>query len=417
MDRTKYLIVGSSHAGLAALDAIRLQDKESSLTLVTREACLPYSPTILPYVVSGRTEADRIFLRSEERLLDLKVSYKSGAKVVALEAGSRRVVLESGDALEYEKLLLATGAAPKVPPVEGLKGVPYHVLRTLEDAMMLRTASRQAKTAVILGGGLIGLHAAESLALKGLKVTVVEALPRLLSGYFGEEAADFIRNAFMERGVEVLVSEQARSASKAGSGCLLALSSGKTVKGDLLLIATGVRPRTEYLKGSEVAVDEGILVDERMRTSAENIWAAGDAAQAGGFFDGAAKVNAVLPSAVEQGRIAGMDMAGDPALKPFLGNIPVNAYRFFGHRAFSVGITSGAEGLETEKVSVPEGRQYLKLVFRGDCLAGAEGVNTGVDPGVMHQLIRRKVVVGEEKAKLCASPVAMSRVLMTSLWR
>jgi phenylglyoxylate dehydrogenase epsilon subunit len=417
MHHSKYVIVGSSHAGLAALDAIRLQDKESSLTLVTQEACLPYSPTILPYLLSGQTEPDKVYLRSEESFRELKVSFKPGVKVVAVEADNHRVVLGSGEILEYEKLLLATGAAPKVPPVEGLQGTSYHVLRTLEDAMKLRAASREAKTAVILGGGLIGLHAAESLAARGLKVTVVEALSRLLSGYFEEEAASLICGAFRDKGIEILTLEQVLSASEAGRGCLLNLASGKTLSADLILIATGVRPRIDCLAGSEVKVDEGILVDERMRTSAEDIWAAGDAAQAGSFFDQTARVNAILPSAVEQGRIAGMDMVDDPALKLFSGNIPLNSCKFFGHRAFSVGMTPGAEGVETEKVSVPEAHQYLKLVFRGDYLAGAEGVNSEVDPGVMHQLIRRKVVVGEEKAKLCANPVAISRVLMTSSWR
>jgi phenylglyoxylate dehydrogenase epsilon subunit len=417
MHRTKYLIVGSSHAGLAALDAIRLQDKEGSLTLVTREACLPYSPTILPYVLSGQTEPAKVFLRSEETLGELRVSYSPGVKVAAVFPDKHQVVPDSGDIMEYEKLLLATGAAPKLPPVEGLEGPSCHVLRTLEDAMKLRAASRGAKTAVILGGGLVGLHAAESLAARGLKVTVVEALSSLLSGYFDEETAGLICGAFRDKGIEILTSEQVLSASEAGRGCLLHLASGKTLSADLVLTATGVRSRTEYLRGSGVKVDEGILVDERMRTSADDVWAAGDVAQAKSFFDETARVNAILPSAVEQGRIAGMDMVDDPALKPFEGAIPLNTYRFFGQRAFSVGMTGGVEGLETTKVSFPEAHRYLKLMFKGDCLAGAEGVNAEVDPGVMHQLIRRKVALGEGKGKLCANPVAMSRVLMTSIWR
>ena len=128
-------------------------------------------------------------------------------------------------------------------------------------------------------------------------------------------------------------------------------------------------------------------------------------------------MNAILPSAVEQGRIAGMDMVGDPALKPFVGSIPLNTYKFFGHRAFSVGMIQESEAVEAEKVLFPEARQYLKLVFRGDRLVGAIGINSDLDPGVMHQLIRRKIYVGEAKAKLCANPVEMSRVMMTTGWR
>lgn len=417
MLHTKYLIVGSGHAGLAALDAIRLQDKEGSLTLVTQEACLPYSPTILPYVLSGHTEPAKVFLRSEETLGELRVSYRPGAKVAAVHPDKHQAVLDSGEILEYEKLLLATGAGPKLPRLKGLEGPSCHVLRTLDDAVKLCTASKAAKTAVILGGGLIGLHAAESLAARGLKVTIVEALSRLLSGYFDEEAAGLICGAFRDKGIEIHTSEKVLSVSEAVRGCLLNLASGKTLSADLILIATGVRPRIDCLAGSEVKVDEGILVDERMRTSADDVWAAGDVAQAKSFFDQTARVNAVLPSAVEQGRIAGMDMVNDPALKPFEGAIPLNTYKFFGHRAFSVGTTGGMEGVETTKVSFPEAHQYLKLAFRGDYLVAAEGVDTDLDPGVMHQLIRRRVYVGDAKAKFCESPLMISRVLMSGSWR
>ena len=417
MHHSKYLIVGSSHAGLSALDAIRVHDQEGSMTVVTREPCLPYSPTILPYLLSGRREPAGIHLRNEEAFRELNAVFKPGAKVVAVKPDEHQAVLASGEVVEYGKLLLATGASPKLPPVEGLHGVAYHVLRTLEDAVRLRAASKEAEEAVILGGGLIGLHAAENLAAGGLRVTVVEALPRLLSGYFDEEAAGLIRKAFVDRGISVRTSEKVLRASKTAAGCLLTLESGKTLPADLFLIATGVRPRTEYLGGSGVETDEGILVDERMRTNVEHLWAAGDVAQARSFFDGTARLNAVLPSAVEQGRIAGMDMAGDPALKPFVGTIPLNTYRFFGHRAFSVGATLEAEGVEVEKVFLPEAPKYVKLVIKGDHLVGAVGINSDLDPGVMHQLIRRKTYLGEAKAKFRANPLDISRVLMTASWR
>jgi phenylglyoxylate dehydrogenase epsilon subunit len=417
MDHTKYLIIGSSHAGLSALDAIRVQDKEGPLTLVSQENCLPYSPTILPYVLSGQRDPDKVFLRNQEALHELRVSFKPGARVVAVNASKHRVALASGESIGYEKLLLATGAEPKLPPVEGLQDISYHVLRTIEDATKLRIALGGARSAVVLGGGLIGLHAAENLAAGGMEVTVVEALPRLLAGYFDEEAAGLIRKAFVDKGVKVLTGERVTGAAKERRGCLLTLASGKNISGDLLVIATGVRPRTDYLAASGVEVDEGILVDERMRTSAEDIWAAGDVAQAVSFFDATKRVNAILPSAVEQGRIAGMDMVEDPWLKPFEGAIPLNSYRFFGHRAFSVGVVPDAEGIEVEKVFLPEGCTYRKLVFKDDRLVGAQGINSGLDPGLMHQLILRRVYLGEVKARFCANPLESGRVLMTSIWR
>jgi phenylglyoxylate dehydrogenase epsilon subunit len=417
MFHTKYLIVGSSHAGLSALDAIRLQDKEGSLTLVTQEACLPYSPTILPYVLSGQAKPDKVFLRDQQDLDGLSVVFKPDSKVVAVDGGSRQVTLESGEKIEYETLLLATGAAPKLPPVQGLEAVPHHVLRTLEDAVALRVKIQKGGNAVVMGAGLIGLHAAENLAKGGMKVTVVEALSQVLPGYFDEEASQMIHRAFADNGVKILLKEKATRARGTEGQIVLSPASGKDLSAGLLVVATGVQPRVEYLKGSGVEVDQGILVDERMRTNVSGIWAAGDVAQARGFFEPSKVLNATLSNAVEQGRIAGMDMVDDPALKVYQGAVPLNTYKFFGHRAFSVGMIRAEEGCEIEKTVVPESFKYQKLIFKRDQLVGASGINSDLDPGVMYQLIRRKAYLGDEKARFCSSPVEISRVMMTSMWR
>jgi phenylglyoxylate dehydrogenase epsilon subunit len=417
MDHTKYLIIGSSHAGLSALDAIRLQDKEGALTLVTQESCFPYSPTILPYVLSGQARPDKVFLRDQESLDGLSVAFKPGTRLVAVDGRSRQVTLQSGEKIEYEKMLLATGAAPKRPPVEGLETVPHHVLRTLEDAVNLRSTIRKDGTAVVLGAGLIGLHAAENLAKGGMRVAVVEALSQVLPGYFDEEASQMIYRAFSENGVTILLTEKVSSVKGTGGETTLSLASGGSLSAGLIVVATGVHPRVEYLAGSGVRVDQGILVDERMRTSVTGIWAAGDVAQAKGFFEPSKILNATLPNAVEQGRIAGMDMVDDPALRVYLGSVALNTYKFFGHRAFSVGITREEEGCEVEKTMVPESFRYQKLVFRGDHLVGASGINSDLDPGVMYQLIRRTAYLGDVKARFCVSPVDISRVMMTSMWR
>lgn len=417
MDHTKYLIVGSSHAGLSALDAIRLQDKEGSITLVTQESCLPYSPTILPYVLSGQARPEKVFLRDQQSLDDLSVVFKPGTKVMALDARERQVTLQSGEKIEYEKLLLATGAAPKRPPVQGLEAVPHHVLRTLEDALTLRSKIRKERTAVVLGAGLIGLHAAENLAKGGMKVVVMEALSQVLPGYFDEEASQMIFRAFSDNGVKILLNEKASRVKGTDEETTLSLASGGSLSAGLLVVATGVQPRVEILKGSGVEVDQGILVDERMRTNVSGIWAAGDVAQARGFFESSKILNATLPNAVEQGRIAGMDIVDDPALKEYPGAVGMNTYKFFGHRAFSVGMIRAEAGCEVEKVVVPESFRYQRLVFKEDQLVGASGINSDLDPGIMYQLVRRKAYMGDVRTRFCASPLDVSRVMMTSIWR
>jgi phenylglyoxylate dehydrogenase epsilon subunit len=417
MHHTKYLIIGSSHAGLSALDAIRLQDKAGSLTLVTQESCLPYSPTILPYVLSGQAQPEKVFLRDQQSLDGLSVVFKPGTKVVAVDGRSRQVTLQSGEKIEYEKLLLATGAAPKLPPVQGLETVAHHVLRTLEDALTLRSNIRKGERAAVLGAGLIGLHAAENLAKGGMGVVVVEAQSQVLPGYFDEEASQMIHRAFSDKGIKILLNEKVSRVKGSGGEATLELASGGSLSAGLLVVATGIQPRVEALKGSGVEVEQGILVDDRMRTNVIGIWAAGDVAQARGFFEASRILNATLPNAVEQGRIAGMDMVEDPALKGYQGAVSLNTYRFFGHRAFSVGMIRAEEGCEVEKAVVPESFNYQKLVFKGDQLVGASGINSDLDPGVLYQLIRRKAYLGDVKARFCASPVDISRVMMTNMWR
>ena len=143
---SKYLIVGSSHAALEAATAIRFIDAEGALTLLTRDAHLPYSPTILPYVVSGRSQPDNVVLRGQDYFKDNAIAFVPGASVVALDPTQSSLRLASGETWQYDRLLIATGAAPMLPKVAGLTDVPFHVLRSMDDAIHLRQAMGQARS-------------------------------------------------------------------------------------------------------------------------------------------------------------------------------------------------------------------------------------------------------------------------------
>ncbi|MBW2304131.1 MAG: FAD-dependent oxidoreductase [Deltaproteobacteria bacterium] len=419
MPQTRYVIIGSSHAGLSAVEAIRLTDRDNPVFLLTQEDTLPYSPTILPYVVSGEADPEKIFLKDEDALKGSGVVYRRGEKVVGLDLHARSIILKSGEILDYDKLLLATGAAPVLPPVEGLEGVSCHVLRTLEDALGLRRAMEGSRSAVVLGGGLIGMHAAENLHKGGLKVTLVEALDQILPGYFDREAAGLIRDIFRENGIEVLTGSVVTRVFEDRGRCIVSLDSGEERTADLLLVATGVRPRIGFLTGSGIDAEEGVLVDERMRTTHPDVWAAGDVAQAPDFFDsGKKRIHATLVNAVEQGRIAGMDMAGDEALVPHPGGIAMNTYRFFGHRAFAVGLGGENSGeLSPHHLVEKTGPRYRKIVLQGGRLVGASGINDGMDPGIIAELIRRKIPLQGLEERFISDPLGTGRVLMSRTWR
>jgi len=420
MQHAHYLIVGASHAALSALHAIRLHDAEGEVTLLTRDDSLPYSPTVLPYVVSGRSDPGRVFLRDDAYFAEHKVNYLRGAKVQKVNASASAVELADGSKIGFDKLLLATGAAPMLPPVPGLAGLKFHVLRTLADAVSLRAALPRVKRALVLGGGLIGMHAAENLAKAGVTVSVVELQPHVLAGYFDAEASAMIEQVFAGKGVRLLTGMSLASVATQGDGFCAKLAGGSELDADLLLVATGVAPVTDFLAGSGVATERGVLVDAHMRTNVANIWAAGDVAQARGFFTGERIINGILPDAVDQGRIAGMAMAGDPGAKDYAGGVPLNTYSFFGQQAVSVGVHEGAleqSGVEVQKQADAAENRYLKIVLKNNRLAGIFGVNSAFDPGIMWELILRGIDLGEEKLAFLRSPQQTARALMSRNWR
>ena len=420
MDQAHYLIIGASHAALSALHAIRLHDAQNDITVVTRDESLPYSPTVLPYVVSGRSEPERVFLRDEDYFTRLKVKYRRGAAVRKVSPAQSAVKLADGEEIGFSKLLLATGAAPALPAIPGLTEGKFHVLRTLNDAISLHQALPQTKQALVLGGGLIGMHAAENLAKGGVQVTVVEIQPHVLSGYFDADASGIIEKVFAAKGVRLLTASRVAGLATYVDGWRATLGDGTLLDADLLLVATGVAPVTDYLDGSGIETDRGVLVDDWMRTNAGNVWAAGDVAQARDFFERRKIINGILPDAVGQGRIAGMAMAGDVGAKPYAGGVPLNTYAFFGQQAVSVGVQEGAldpSGVEVHKQVDAEHASYIKIVLKDGRLAGIFGINAAFDPGIMWELILRRVDLRAVKQAFLASPQNTARVLMSKTWR
>jgi len=418
--QTHYLIVGASHAALSALHAIRMADPEKDVTIVARDKDLPYSPTVLPYVVSGRSEPERVHLRDEDYFAGLHVNFRRGAAVQKLNASGNSVRLEDGEEIAFSKLLLATGAAPALPEISGLNDVRFHVLRTMADAVALRQALPKTRRALVLGGGLIGMHAAENLSKGGVEVTVVEMQPHVLSGYFDADASAIIEKVFAAKGVTLITGNRVAAVAAAGAGCRATLADGRGVDADLLLVAAGVSPVMDFLDGSGIETDRGVLVDDWMHTSAENVWAAGDVAQARGFFESGKVLMGILPDAVGQGRIAGMAMAGDSGAKPYKGGVPLNTYAFFGQQAVSVGVqeaTLGAAGLEVKKEVDAEHARYLKIVLKDERLAGIFGINAAFDPGIMWELILRRTDLGAVKQAFLDDPQKTARVLMSQTWR
>jgi phenylglyoxylate dehydrogenase epsilon subunit len=420
MNASDYLIVGSSHAALEAIAAIRLQDPDATLTVLTRDRHLPYSPTLLPYVVSGRSAPAKVTLRDAAFFATQRVHFQREATVASVQPEANEIELADGTRWHYGKLLLATGAVPSVPPIAGLDSVRSHRLRTLDDSLALREAIGTARRAVVLGAGLIGMHAAENLAAAGVAVTVIEPRAQVLPSYFDSEAAAHIARRLAAHGVTFRTGCTATAVAATPEGCRLTLDDGTLLDADLLLVATGVRAELGYLAGSGIATARGILVDATMQTSAPAVWAAGDVAEAPAFPGPGTALAGILPEAVAQGRTAGMAMAGDTALLPYRGSVPRNTYCFFGQSAISVGTGIAGEppdGAQLVTRRDPAAGSYWRIALKDDRLLGIAAVNLTLDAGILCELILRQVDLAPVKQRFIEHPCETGRMLMSRLWR
>ena len=421
--KAEYLIIGSSHAGLAAADEIRMNDDAGSITMVTMEDLLPYSPTVLPYIISGKVSVPQIYLRDAEYFRTQRIDFVKGKAVTRVDPETREVILSDGSRIRYEKLLIATGAEPTVPRVENLVKAPFLKLRTIADALQHLDVIPKARSAMVMGTGLVGMHAAENFVHRGMHVDVLRARarknPRIMPNYFDEEFSGMIQKVFESHGVNFYLTDHAVRVAYEGGEFTATLSSGKALRAEMLLVCTGIKPRTEFLSHSGVKVDEGILVDRKMRTSVDHIWAAGDVAQAEDFFSPSKILNAILPDAVVQGKIAGADMSGGRLDSDYVGGISMNTFNFFGNRAFSIGVNDSENGekYRIEKAISPSANVYQKMVFQGNVLVGMAAINSNLDPGIIMNLVRGRVDLEEGCPEFVGNPFNMSRRLMWKLWR
>lgn len=282
----------------------------------------------------------------------------------------------------------------------------FHVM---DDCVALMEKLKGKKKIALVGAGLVAMELAAALTEKGHEVTVIAPRERILRSYFDQEAAGRIADLFAASGVRVNLNwGEAVGAEQSGTGVRVSFSGGGSVETEILLACIGVRARVSFLRGSGVEVRSGIVVDRRMRTNIPNILAAGDAAEAVDFFTGRTAFNPILPNAVSQGRIAGSTMAGEEA--EYAGSLPMNVFNFFGHLAASIGKTVPSEG---DDVLVERGNgRYGKLICHGERLLGAAFLDTDMDAGVIHYLVRKGTGIGGYRDRLLASPREVGLWLM-----
>jgi len=372
-----------------------------------------------PLNQSGRTSKGFMDIRKDDYFMNLDTNLIKDASATCLNTAKKQILLNHGVVINYDKLLIATGAAAFVPPVPGLDEVNCFCIRTLEDATMIRKSMSKGDSAVVIGAGFIGMHAAENLANAGLAVSVVETLDQIMPTNFDGDVSQRIEKVFLDNGITILTGRQVSSARKHNGQTLLSLTDGEELCADLVIVAAGIRPNTDFTEGSGIDCEQGIVVDKRMRTSADNVWAAGDVASAPSFFSRNKTIGGTIPSAAEQGKTAGMDMVHDDYVTDYLGNLNMNTFGFFDNFAFSIGnVVDYSADTDSEVHSSDDSSSncFWKFVFQDNALTGVSAINMKLDPGILKQLILSRIDLSSRKEAFIKAPLEVGRQLMRELF-
>lgn len=382
-----HIILGQGAAGTAAAKTLRRCDPSAGILMISSERHSFYNRIKMPDVVAGTAGPETITVHDEAFFAKNNIECRMGTAVSAVDPEKHLVTLASGEQLAYAKLLLATGSVSVIPPIPGLKGQDVYSLWTLADAEAIRDRAVKGGSAVVIGAGLIGLKTALALQSLGVAVTVVEKLPHIMPRQLDATAAGIIAARMPGKGFSLRCGVGVLSVSRKGDAVeAVRLEDGTLIPCDFIIAAVGVAPNAALAKAAGIETRRGIVVDACGRTSAPDVYAAGDVAEIHDPATGEGWVPAIWPVAVDQGSAAAAAMAGGempaPAAKP------MNSVELAGIPLASIGDMTARPG---DKVFVSRrGDSYCRLVLTGDVPRGALYVGAIGRAGVIGNLVMRQ---------------------------
>ena len=381
----KYVIVGNGVAGVTAAQTLVHADPSSEVHIIGEEPYLYYRRPRLVKLVAGEIEQDAIYYRPPEWYAEHGIHLHLGVRVMSLNPKDNLIILADGSNVHYDSLLLATGGRPFMPPIEGADKVGVFTLRTLDNALAIKTYARDIHSAVVIGGGLLGLEMARALQAICKEVTVVEFAPYLMPRQLDQEGSQVLKTILETHGLHILTSATVKAILGHDHAMGIQLKGGNIVDSELVIISTGIRCRVELAQDARLKVGRGVIVDEHMHTSATNIYAAGDVVE----FDG--QTYGTIPAAIEQAQIAAANMV-TPGNSTYSGTLPVINIKVTG-----IDITSmGKSVVEAEKYThlrhtdIAAG-QYRKYVLNKGRMVGAILLNDKERVQPVAKLIKQNV--------------------------
>ena len=357
---TNYVVVGNGIAGTTAAENIRKQDMEGSITIVTEEDVPFYYRIRLNEYLSGDMTEEELIGKGEEWYRGHNITLKLNTRVSGAVPGEKILFTTDNERIGYDRLLLATGSHSFIPPIKGSDKKGVFALRSVQDARDISSWAVEVEDIVLIGGGLLGLEAGNALRRLGKKVTVVEFFPRLLPRQLDVDGAGRLQKIMEGMGFSFRLGAKTEAIAGANGVDGVQLEGGETLPARMVIISAGVRPNMELAKDLGLEHDKGIKVNERLLTSSPHIYAAGDVAEYHGMPYG------IWPAAMEQGKIAGTNMAGGDTV--YQGTTMANTLKVVGVDLASAGNIDADNSLESKVVT--DDTVYKKVVLEKDRIVG-----------------------------------------------
>lgn len=388
----RHVIIGNGAAGNAAAAAIRERDPAAEVLILGDEPQPAYFRPLITSLIDEVPPRDLSF--PEGPAESPQVEVRLGARVVGLDAAAQQLTLEDGQTCSFDRLLLATGAAALVPDIPGWPGPGTFVLRTMADAQALARATKSATKAVVIGAGRVGLKAGLSLRQLGLAVTLVEQGPHVAPMQFDEVSGAILGQALEARGIGLCLGNTVTEVKREGGQRIqgVVLEDGRFLEAEMVVAAVGVRPNLKLAQKAGLSVNQGIVVDEYLRTSVPEIFAAGDAAETRDLVTGRSLVSGLWTNAMEMGRLAGSNMTGAGLTYPGAWGVG-NSLEVAGIPTVAVGLTNPVPAEAYEIYQTRQGNIYRKLVCQDEVLVGALLIGDIDSAGVYAGLIKGKTKI------------------------
>jgi NAD(P)H-nitrite reductase large subunit len=400
---TKYLIIGNAAGGVGTIEGIRTADKAGTITVVSSEPYEAYSRPLIAEYLTGERDFDGMRYRPAGFYKENAVTTLFSVGVTRLDATGHTAELTDGRIIVWEKVLIATGGLPIMPKTPGMEAKGVFTFISLDDAKKIKShIAGHNMSAVVIGGGLIGLSVSESLKKCGVRVTIVELRDYILNTILDAEAGVFAAGAVNKAGVNILTGRTVTQINAGSDGAVngVTLDNGSNLACEMVVFAIGVRPNTDIAVGTGIKLNRGILTDRHMATNIPDVFASGDVAEAYDFTSGEVRLTPIWPNAYLGGRIAGFNMAGKVTDYP--GGTAMNSLKYFGMEIVTAGATTTVP-TGFDSISDAVNGTFRKLILKNGTIAGMVFIGNIEKAGIVFSLMKDKVNVGDFKNVLVAS--------------